>query len=165
MTVREANASDIPSLKEFILAAWKESGPKAWGWTGATEESIHELASEGYLQRLLSNPKVKMLLAKDGGYITGFAANRTVDTTTVELAGIIISERFTGKGIGTALMKASMERASKAGFEEMTVKTESFNSRAIGFYEANGFHRVGLESEEVGGNNVELVVLKRGLGI
>ena len=164
LTVREATASDVPSLEEFILAAWKESGPTAWGWTGATEESIRELASEGYLRRLLSNPNVKIILAKDGGHITGFAANRTVDATTVELAGIIVSERLTGMGIGTALMKASIERASKAGFEEMTVKTETFNSRAIGFYGAKGFHRVGLEGEVVGGKTVELVVLKRGLG-
>lgn len=37
LRVAEASTSDIPSLREFILEAWKEAGPSAWGWTGATE--------------------------------------------------------------------------------------------------------------------------------
>ena len=42
-----------------------------------------------------------------------------------------------------------------------TVKTESFNERAISFYEANGFKRVGLSSEELEGKRVDLAVLRR----
>ena len=161
LKVVEATATDIPSMREFILEAWKEAGPSAWGWTGATEASIQELASVDYLRRLVSSPKVKMLLARDGGQVVGFAANRRLDEITVELAGIIVSERFTGLGIGTALLKASLDAASAGGFEEMTVKTETFNERAIGFYVANGFKRIGVSSEELEGKRVDLAVLRR----
>jgi len=159
--VAEASNSDISSLHEFILEAWKEAGPSAWGWTGATEERVQELASVEYLKQLVSNPKLKVLLAKDRERIVGFAVNRRVDETTVELAGVIVLGRLTGMGIGTALMGAAMKAATAGGFKEITVKTESFNQRAIGFYEANGFKRIGLSSEELDGNRVDLTVLGR----
>ena len=157
----QATSSDIPSLHEFILEAWREAGPSAWGWTGATEASVQELASVGYLGQLISNPSLKMFLAMDGDRVVGFAANRRVDETTVELAGIIVLARFTGMGIGTALMDAVTKAASTDGFKEITVKTETFNERAIGFYGANGFKRIGRSSEELEGKRVDLAVLRR----
>jgi ribosomal protein S18 acetylase RimI-like enzyme len=161
LKVAVATTSDIPSLHGFILEAWKEAGPSAWGWTGATEESIHELASFAYLRRLVSDSKVKILLARDGERIFGFAANRSVEDTTVELAGIVVLGSVTGLGIGTELLRASLEAASADGYREMTVKTETFNERAIGFYEANGFKRIGSSKEDVEGKTIDLVVLKR----
>ena len=158
-----ASSSDIRSLGDFILGAWRKAGPRAWGWTGATDASIHELASAKYLQQLTTNPNVKILLARDRTRILGFAASRKVDDRRIELAGIIVSESETGTGIGTALMNASLESALAGGFEEMIVKTETFNTRAIGFYEAKGFRRTGTESEEVEGKSVSLAVLKRKL--
>jgi len=162
--VVEASLSDVPYIHRFILAAWKEAGPDAWGWTGATEESVEDLASPEYLSRLISNPKVRIFLAKDRREIVGFAANRKVTEARVELGGIIVSERLTGRGIGTALMKAAIEAASLAGFADIIVKTETFNERAIGFYEASGFRRSGTTREEVGGKNIDLVILRRDLG-
>lgn len=165
LRVRVASASDIPSLHDFLLEAWREAGPSAWGWTGATEASIQELASADFLHKLLSNPRMKILLATGDDRIVGFAANRKVDETTVELAGIIVSEHSTGKGVGTALMKACLETASTGGFDEVIVKTETFNARAIGFYEANGFERTGESVEEIEGKRIDLVVLRRRLGV
>jgi len=161
--VAAASSSDIQPLGGFILSAWDEAGPRAWGWTGATDASIHELASADYLRQLVSNPNLKILLARHGNRIVGFAASRRVDARRIELAGIIVSEGETGMGIGTALMNASLDSALAGGFEEMIVKTETFNTRAIGFYESKGFKRVGNETEEVEGKSVSLVLLKRKL--
>lgn len=105
---------------------------------------MQALASLEHLQRLISNPKVKILLARDGELIVGFAVNRTVDEATTELAGIIVQERYTGRGVGKALINAAIESASAQGFRSIIVKTEPFNKRAIGFYEASGFIRAGL---------------------
>jgi len=162
--VVDASISDIPSIHDFVLAAWKEAGPAAWGWTGATEESVQELASPEHLLRLISNPNVRIFLATEGQQIVGFAANRKETETIVELVGIIVSERLTGRGIGTALMNAAIRAASAAGFAGITVKTETFNQRAIGFYEANGFRRSGSSREVVGGKSIDLVTLRRSLG-
>lgn len=44
------------------------------------------------------------------------------------------------------------------------MKTETFNARAKGFYEANGFEQTGFSSEDVNGESVDLVVLGRNVG-
>jgi ribosomal protein S18 acetylase RimI-like enzyme len=161
--VAEASISDVPSIHSFILAAWREAGPTAWGWTGATEASVQELASPERLSRLISNPNIKIFLAKDDQRIVGFAASRKQSETTVELSGMIVSERLTGKGIGTVLMTAALQAASVAGFADIIVKTETFNERAIGFYEANGFRKAAFSKEVVEGKSIDLVILRRGL--
>ena len=163
--ITSASTSDVPSIRGFILSAWKEAGPNAWGWTGATEESVQELASREHLSRLITNPNVEVFLAREGQQIVGFAADRKESETTIELSGIIVSERVTGKGIGNALMHAAIRAASAAGFAGIIVKTESFNQRAIGFYEANGFRRSGSMREVVEGRNVDLIMLRRTLQI
>lgn len=157
----KATKSDVPTLGEFLLEAWREAGPSAWGWTGATKEAMQELASEDHLSRMISNPGITIFLAKGGGGVQGFAANRKINKRAVELAGVIVEESFTGKGVGNALVKTAVRSAVGQGYESMVVKTESFNERAIGFYEAEGFVRTSTEEEEVGGKKVKLAVLRR----
>lgn len=40
--VRPARPNDVPKLSAFLIEAWKEAGPGALGFTGATEEAIRE---------------------------------------------------------------------------------------------------------------------------
>ena len=159
--VAKASASDVPSIRRFIIAAWKEAGPKAWGWTGATDKNIAELAAETTLRKLVSSSGSRLTVAKLGGSIVGFAATRDVDEHRVELAGIVVLESVKGKGIGKALIKEVIGTVSKRGIDEIIVKTEPFNERAIRFYETNGFSKVGPSKEEVDGKSLDLVVLRR----
>jgi ribosomal protein S18 acetylase RimI-like enzyme len=163
LTVTGASDSDIQSIHDFLLEAWREAGPSAWGWTGATEENVHAMASSETLQHLISNPKVKLFLGRDGNQVVGFAANRAVDESTAELTGIVVQERYTGRGVGKALINAAIESATAQGFRSIIVKTEPFNERALAFYKSSGFNRVGLTTEEVDGTKIELVMLKLGL--
>jgi len=139
------------------------AGPSAWGWTGASEENVRALASVEYLEALIANPKMRIYVAREDRRIVGFAATRELDAKTVELAGIIVDEYHTGKGVGTALAKKAVDVASRLRYREVTVKTETFNKRAIGFYERNGFAKAGTVTEEVEGKKIDLVVLRRGL--
>jgi len=161
--VVEAHRRDIPSIRTFILDAWMVAGPSAWGWTGATEENIQALASSEHLVRLISSSEVRVLLAREEGRVVGFAATRESDPETIELAGIIVDEHHTGKGVGTALTRKALEVAANLGYREAVVKTETFNKRAIAFYERNDFARAGSVTEDVDGRKIELVVLRRRL--
>ena len=145
------------------MDAWKRAGLGALGWTGATENTIQEIASEKYLKRLVSNPKVKFLVSEENGEITGFAVNRAQDSSTIELAGIIVREDLLGKGVGSLLLSRCVGLAREAGFVSMTVKTEMSNERAINFYMKKGFVRVGDIVETVETSKVELAVLKLAL--
>ena len=146
-----------------MIDAWKRAGPGALGWTGASEDTIQEISSGEYLKKLVSNPKMKVFSSEEDGEITGFAVNRVLDESTMELAGMIVREDLLGKGIGSLLLSKCVEFAKEAGFVNIVVKTETSNERAINFYVKKGFVRLGDAVETVEGSNVALVTLKLAL--
>ncbi|MGD0550012.1 MAG: GNAT family N-acetyltransferase [Candidatus Bathyarchaeia archaeon] len=156
----EPNPDQVRALGKFVLDAWRRAGPKALGWTGATDDTIHEISSEESLMRLVSDPKLKFFVCEENGEIAGFAANRVQDASTIELAGIIVRDDLLGKGIGSILISKCVGSARDAGFASMVVKTEASNERAISFYVKRGFVRLGNAVETVDNSKVELATLK-----
>jgi ribosomal protein S18 acetylase RimI-like enzyme len=142
------------------LDAWKRTGPQALGWAGATEDTIHEISSEQYLMGLVSDSKLKFFVSEENGEITGFAATRVQDGSTMELAGIIVRDDLVGKGIGSLLISKCIGSARDAGFANMTVKTEASNQHAISFYLKKGFVPIGNAVETVEDSKVELTMLR-----
>lgn len=57
--------------------------------------------------------------------------------------GISILKKFWGKGIGRALLLASVECAKKAGYEQVELQMVSENMRAKKLYESVGFTEFG----------------------
>jgi ribosomal protein S18 acetylase RimI-like enzyme len=158
--VRAATRTDAKALGAFVLRAWKEAGPAALGFTGATDEAIREISSEGFLAARLASPKVKMVVAITGDEVVGFASLKAEDQENVELSGIVVLQSESGRGVGTRLVRKSFALARKLGYRTVRVKTEAFNRRAIGFYKKNGFTETGKASERVGRTKVSLQVLQ-----
>jgi len=159
----EATLADVQKLKVFFLQAWREAGSGALGFTGATVETINEIASEEFLKERLSNPAVNFYIVEDNGKILGFAATRRIDENTIELSGIIILESATGRGIGTSLFAKVISSANQFGFSKIMVKTEALNQRAISFYKKMGLAEVDKRREIVEGGGVDVVVLEKTL--
>lgn len=143
-----------------MLDAWKRAGPQALGWTGATEDTIHEISSEKYLIELASDSRLKFFVSEENGEITGLAVNRVKDDSTMELAGIIVRDDLLGRGIGSLLISRCIDSARDAGFASMVVKTEMSNDRAISFYMKRGFVRIGNALETVGNSKIDLAMLR-----
>jgi putative acetyltransferase len=143
-----------------VLDAWKRAGPQALGWTGATEDTIHEISSEKYLIELASDSRLKFFVSEENGEITGLAVNRVKDDSTMELAGIIVRDDLLGRGIGSLLISRCIDSARDAGFASMVVKTEMSNDRAISFYMKRGFVRIGNALETVGNSKIDLAMLR-----
>jgi ribosomal protein S18 acetylase RimI-like enzyme len=158
--VSALHASDIPLLKSFVLEAWRLAGSTALGWTGATDENITEIASESFLLGLIGNPNLKVFISKIGEEVIGFCAIRKIDSQLLELAGIIVREDQTSKGIGNDLLKMAKKEAEKSGFTTMLVKTESTNKRALSFYRSKGFIEQEQVLEKLNGTEVNLTILK-----
>jgi len=158
--VFEPTVAAVSEVRTFLLEAWKEAGPEALGWTGATEESIEEIASEAFITALLSRPMTIVLAAQEGGRIVGVAVLRGLVAGSTELAGIIVLESRTGGGVGSSLITAAKERAQAAGAKEIVVKTEAVNDRAVGFYQHHGFRLEKRARENVHGTPVDLVTLR-----
>lgn len=153
-------SSDIPLLKAFILGAWKLVGASALGWTGATNENIREIASKDFLRGMVENPNLMVFVDKAGEEILGFSALRKINTTLVELAGIVVRQDYVGRGIGSALFEKAKAAAVESGFTAMLVKTESANDRALSFYKEKGFIKQKTAIEELNNEKVSLTVMK-----
>jgi GNAT superfamily N-acetyltransferase len=92
--------------------------------------------------------------------ILGFSVVRGEPGGTRELAGLIVRERETGKGVGRELLHRVLAEARRDGVDSLVVKTEAFNERALGFYVHEGFVEKGRIEETVGGKKVALVILE-----
>jgi ribosomal protein S18 acetylase RimI-like enzyme len=164
VAVREATEGDGDAFAEFFVAAWREAGPDASGFTGASEETIAELTAPAAFRARIGGPERRMFLAWESDGVVGFSATRRIDEASVELAGIIVLESRAGLGIGTALVDLAMAGARDEGYRHMVVKTETTNDRARAFYEARGFAVGGVETEHVDDVAVEVWRLSRPLG-
>ena len=159
----EADASHIPAISSFFWEAWRQTGPNAPGWAGASEEVIAELTAPDAIRARIGGPARRMFLAIDDDTVVAFAATRLIDQASVELAGIVVRQDMVGEGIGTPLLEAALQAMMGAGFAQLVVRTEATNGRAIGFYESRGFERVADVVEVVEGIEIELGELKREL--
>ncbi len=157
--VTKAKAEDASELGTFILGSWKEAGPHALGWVGANDETINELASPPYLQRRISRRNSGILVARKGGEIVGFVANRKIDEREVELTGVIVLRGKEGLAVGSELLLCAKAAAAKSSYRKMIVRTEADNNRAITFYKSNGFVELGKVEEMVDGERVAFVEL------
>jgi ribosomal protein S18 acetylase RimI-like enzyme len=161
--VREAAEADVGAIAQFLWNAWAEAGPDAAGWVGASEQVVAQITTPGAIRARIGGPQRRMFLAWQDDEVVGFAATRTIDDQTVELAGIVVRQTLVGHGIGTPLVEAAIESANAHSFGRMVTRTESSNHRALAFYESRGFVRTRTLVDDVEGTSIELVELVRGL--
>ena len=161
--VMEATDADVAAFATFFTEAWKEAGPEASGFAGATNEVIAELtAPEAVLERI-GGPDRRMFLAWQGERVVGFSATKRIDAATLELAGIIVLETAAGAGVGSGLVEEAVASARRQDFRRMIVRTETTNQRAKRFYEKLGFTVTGSTAEQVEGEVIEVWELVRDL--
>jgi ribosomal protein S18 acetylase RimI-like enzyme len=163
VVVRVARKGDAVPLGKFFLQSWKEAGPNALGFTGANEEAIKEIASKEFLTNRLSSSNTKIMIAEKRGEILGFASIRGMDQGEAELSGVVVLEGESGQGLGTRLVRRACDAAIRVGSTTLMVKTEVFNTRAIGFYKKNGFVEVKKTTEKVGRRRIPMMVLQKEL--
>jgi len=145
------------------MAAWRQSGPDAPGFAGASDEVIAELATPDAIRERIGGPDRRMFLAWENGRVVGFAAAKRVDTDSVELAGIIVLPSCTGRGVGAELVNEALRSARSESYRSVIVRTETTNDSARAFYEALGFVLERSTIEHVDDISVEVWELSRDL--
>lgn len=163
MQVRAAGLDDLHELSVFFLEAWKEAGPGAPGFSGATDDAIRELASEQSLRAKLTDPALRIFVAEDAGRVMGFASMKRIDSGAAEPSGIVVLQSLVGRGVGTELFNKVRKSGAAEGYRRVVVKTEIFNKTAIAFYRKLGFVETEETTEDVEGTEVRLMVLQRNL--
>jgi N-acetylglutamate synthase-like GNAT family acetyltransferase len=159
--VRPARKNDAVALGAFFIRAWKEAGPGALGFTGATDEAVKTISSKEFLTKRLSSPNTRIVIAEEGREVVGFASIRATGKREGELSGVVVLESASGVGLGSKLVRKACEAAAKMGLDHLSVKTEAFNQKAINFYKRNEFTESGKTTEKVGRVKIPLMVLEK----
>ena len=148
VVVRRGGAQDVRFLRDMLHHAyyWKERQPdagpgpvqlyvKAWGRLGDTAviALLDGFPVGAAWYRLFTTELV--------GY--GF-----VDEHTPELA-VAVVPNARGLGVGSALMRALLERAQDDGYTALSLAVDRHNEGAIGLYRQFGFGQIAETSDSL----------------
>ena len=149
VVVRRGGAQDVRFLRDMLHHAyyWKERAPED---TGPGPVALYVKA--------WGRPGDTAVIAIDGGFPAGAAWYRLfprdrpgygfVDERTPELA-IAVVPNARGKGVGSALLGALLDRARVEGYGAISLSVDRNNAGAIELYERHGFERVGEDDDSV----------------
>ena len=147
--IRPGSRHDARFLRDMLHHAyyWKERAPED---TGPGPVALYVKA--------WGRPGDAAMIAIDGGFPAGAAWYRLfprdrpgygfVDERTPELA-IAVVPNARGKGVGSALLAALLDRARAEGYGAISLSVDRNNAGAIELYERYGFERVGGEDDSV----------------
>ena len=76
---------------------------------------------------------------------------------------LYVLERFSGKGIGHGLLHAVENEVLKNGRDELTFIVYVKNTRAIAFYERQGYHTIGMVDFKMEHNTYKNFVMTKTL--
>ena len=127
-SVRALTAADVAWAETILEGAF---GGRHQARRG---ELIDALANDG-------------LVAERGGRRAGLLTHRPDGPGRTEITALLVLERR--RGIGTALVRALVRRATEAGDREIRVTTTNDNLGALAFYQRLGFRLVELRAGAV----------------
>ncbi|WP_296745653.1 GNAT family N-acetyltransferase [Mesorhizobium sp.] len=144
MFVRTAGERDLAAIRALLVETWHAAYDSIYGVERVTEitDKWHSVAS---LRSRLTRPNSEFLVADDGNRLGGMAfAESSDDGGRVTLKQLYVLPALQGRGIGGMLLDEVIESFPEA--RTISLEVEEKNTKAVAFYEANGFVR----TEEVG---------------
>lgn len=165
-SIGAASSSDARELKQLLESAYRGDSARQ-GWTHEADLLDDERVSLEEVERLLSDPDVAMLAARqEGGSIIGCVAVTRRDSRLGYLGMLCVSPSLQSAGLGGKLLEAAEQHARSNGLQamEMTVITE--RDTLIAWYERRGYARTGERRPfpVLRDPPLEFVVLEKPLG-
>ncbi|HLL54973.1 MAG TPA: GNAT family N-acetyltransferase [Myxococcaceae bacterium] len=157
VTVRRATVQDAARLSELGARTFADA------YRGALpQEHIDDYVARRYRperqSQELSSPEALYLLAEVDGAPAGFAlllaerpGGEAAGRNPVRLDKLYLEQRWTGRGVGDALMRACLDEGRRRGHDVIWLTVWQKNLRAQKFYERWGFRHHGLHPFEFGG--------------
>lgn len=169
-TIRYAAADDNVLLAEMGARTFYETFA-----ADNTPENMAEYLAKAYNPARqaaeLANESLVTLIAEIDGEAVGFATLHIGSVEDcirgarpIELKRIYSLQQWVGRGVGAALMRASIDEAQRRGHDTLWLGVWERNARARAFYAKWGFVEVGTHIFVVGDDAQTDVVLQRSLG-
>ncbi len=143
-SVRPADPGDAEALTRLAEAVSAE--PE--GWLISANGEWRSVGDERrYLKALRRYPNAAVLVAErsDGEIIGRLSVARDTHPASAHVAdvGLMVAKDARGKGVGRALLAATVEWARDAGIRKLELHVFPWNEPAIRLYERFGFEREG----------------------
>lgn len=146
--IRQVEPSDLAAVQAVAREAWYAAHAPIIG-EQAVEEFLDSYYGRDTLRERLDEDTV-FPVAVDGEAVVGFAVAGPAERKPVTFVLgrlYVIPERW-GEEIGRRLLRRVEARASDRGGERIRLGVMAENDRAVGFYEAAGYERVGEHDDE-----------------
>ncbi len=146
--IRKAEPEDSLKLSVFLSHVFIQT----YDTEGVTQESSifikREFSSENIERKIKANPDSFLIAEKDENlrgvaeidFNTKCPAN---NIPAAELCKLYVMEKFTGTGIGYSLINESESIVSSKNINHIWLSVYELNSRAILFYERQGYKYIG----------------------
>ena len=112
---------------------------------------IHAQLSIAAISELISSVGTSFILVERAGHLIAFAQitfgathELVGELNAVELDRLYVQERFTGQGVGKALLNHVEALAASSGASKLWLTAWVKNLRALRFYRAQGYADVGM---------------------
>lgn len=137
MQLREAKVDDISELCEllnYLFEQEEEFKPN----TGTQSEGLRKIITQSDVGVII--------IATDSDKIIGmvnllYTVSTALGGRVAILEDMVVSPKMRGKGVGSKLMKFTLDIAKKNGCKRITLLTDYDNDGAHRFYQQHGFMR------------------------
>jgi ribosomal protein S18 acetylase RimI-like enzyme len=137
-----ASPSDAPRLKALLEAAYRGDSARR-GWTHEADILDDERVAPGEIERLLSDPAVTILTARDGAELIGCVAVTCKGTALAYLGMLCVAPDQQSAGLGRRLLDDAEDRARLAGMAAIEMTVIESRAALIAWYERRGYSRTG----------------------
>ncbi|HEX8040043.1 MAG TPA: GNAT family N-acetyltransferase [Chryseosolibacter sp.] len=156
ISVRTCNAKDVDTLVALGIKTFRDT----FDDFNTPENMIRYINStftKKAIEHEMSEPGTVFFLAFDGRNVAGYAKIRSGhqpqglnDGAALEIERLYAHRHYIGKRVGYMLLNTCVSFAKKKGCRTLWLGVWENNSRAIAFYEKNGFKRFGQHTFMLG---------------
>ena len=136
VTVREATLADVDAMLDLLVAVAGE------GRFIATEAPVDSEQRRRRIVEEIEGEDTIALVAEAGGELVGQLDLRLARYGVADL-GMLVAAAWRGRGVGSALLAAAVDRARAAGAHKLALQVWPHNTAALALYERFGFRREG----------------------
>ena len=162
MEIRYALRDELREAAALVIGSWR------WAYKDIMDaEYLADLSLEKRHERFLKgyDEGARSLLLFGNGEMLGFCVFGKSQTPGYpedgEIGAIYLREDAVGRGYGHALFTYAEEDLRAQGYRNLVLDVFSQNERAIAFYSAHGYIKVGDRKHSWGGREYPLDIMRK----
>lgn len=120
--------------------------------------SLKESWSKDSLEKELSNPLAKYMVAEVDNKVVGFAGLWTV-CNEGHITNIAVHPNYRGQGIGSKLVESLINNSTSWYINSLTLEVRASNTIAQNLYKKYGFQEEGMRKHYYQDNNEDAIIM------